>query len=250
VESWQRRWDNVERPRRERAGRDDKTEHHDAAIRRIQREIRQIEQQLKAIKQKVNTRADAPKRRLRQKFQEIEKQEKTKEGKRGDWVGRLQQPRRGLNLPMLQGGRWLDNLTKAYRENDRQKMGQLIRRMHQQRQQWRTSQPGSMRRWGKERCDWDEQEPQRERMGRRGQGRDIWDEEAPWPGRMGRRGQGRGIWDEEAPWPGRMGRRGQGRGIWDEEAPRPGRMGGRGRGGIPEQDEPESTEQDQWPDIE
>ncbi|MGD8786687.1 MAG: hypothetical protein PVJ60_04620 [Phycisphaerales bacterium] len=297
VESRQRRWGDVERPRREQAGRDDKTEHSDAAIRRIRREIRKIEQQLKAIKQKVNTRADAPKRRPRQsmgrlkaKFQETEKQEKAKEGMRGDWVGRLQQPRRGLNLPMLQGGRWLDNLTKAYRENDRQKMGQLIRRMHQQRQQWRTSQPGSMRRWGKERCDWDEQAPRLGRMGGRGQGRGIWDEEAPrpgrmggrgqgrsiWdeeaprPGRMGRRGQGRGIWDEEAPRLGRMGRRGQGRGIWDEEAPRPGRMGGRGQGrsiwdeeaprpgrvgrrgqgGIPEQDEPESTEQDQWPEIE
>jgi hypothetical protein len=47
-----------------------------------------------------------------------------------------------------------------------------------------------------------------------------------------------------------MGGRGQGRSIWDEEAPRPGRVGRRGQGGIPEQDEPESTEQDQWPEIE
>lgn len=33
-------------------------------------------------------------------------------------------------------GRWLDEITKAYRENDREKMGQLLRRMHQIRQRW------------------------------------------------------------------------------------------------------------------
>jgi hypothetical protein len=237
VEGRQRRRGDIERPRRERAGRDDEAENPDAAIRRIRREIRQIEQQLKAIKQKVNTGAEAPKRRLTAKLQETEKQEKTKEGMHGDWVGRLQQPRRGRNLPMLQGGRgpacrlapmrshlpcreacgqgrWLDDLIKAYRENDRQKMGQLIRRMHQQRQRWQEAKPlsgnlpGRMGMKGRERGDRDEY-PQRERMGQRGQGRNIWDEEAPWPPRMGQRGQG-----------------------------------------IPEQDEPESTGQDQWQDIE
>ena len=46
------------------------------------------------------------------------------------------QPRQ--NRPAQQmAGRWLDELTKAYRENDREKMGQLIRKMHQLRQRVR-----------------------------------------------------------------------------------------------------------------
>jgi hypothetical protein len=277
VECWQRQWDDVERPRRERAGRDDEAENPDAAIRRIRREIRQIEQQLKAIKQEVNIETDAPKKRPRQKLQEIEKQEKVEEGMRGDKVDRrLQQPRRGRNLPMLQGGKWLDELTKAYRENDRQKMGQLIWRMQQHRQQWqdakppvgrpgRAFRPGRMDRrdWGKDIRDeetprpgrmgrkgqgkgaWDEQDPQRERMGKR----DNWDEEVPWPGRMGGWNQGRSNWDKEAPRPGRMGGRRRGRGLIDEQGLQTGRMSRRGRD-IPEQDEPESTEHDQRPDIE
>jgi hypothetical protein len=43
--------------------------------------------------------------------------------------------------------RWLDELTKAYQENDREKMGQLIKRMHQFRQNrpafgWGRAAPG------------------------------------------------------------------------------------------------------------
>lgn len=42
------------------------------------------------------------------------------------------------NQPVQQmAGRWLDELTKAYQENDREKMGQLIRKMHQLRQRVR-----------------------------------------------------------------------------------------------------------------
>lgn len=39
--------------------------------------------------------------------------------------------------PMQEGlGKWLDELTKAYRANDREKMGEIIRQMQQLRQQW------------------------------------------------------------------------------------------------------------------
>jgi len=49
-----------------------------------------------------------------------------------------QQLRPGANLPAQQMfGKWLDALTNAYRENDRKKMGQLIRKMHQLRQRVR-----------------------------------------------------------------------------------------------------------------
>ncbi len=49
-----------------------------------------------------------------------------------------QQLRPGQVRPMQEGsGRLLDELTKAYRENDREKMGQLIRKMHQLRQRVR-----------------------------------------------------------------------------------------------------------------
>lgn len=48
------------------------------------------------------------------------------------------QPRPGANRPAQQMfGKWLDELTEAYRENNREKMGQLIRKMHQIRQRMR-----------------------------------------------------------------------------------------------------------------
>jgi len=52
--------------------------------------------------------------------------------------GKSQQLRPGANLPRQQMfSRWLDELTDAYRENDRETMGQLIRKMHQLRQRVR-----------------------------------------------------------------------------------------------------------------
>lgn len=52
--------------------------------------------------------------------------------------GKPQQFRPSQVRPMQEGsGRLLDELTKAYRENDREKMGQLIRKMHQFRQKVR-----------------------------------------------------------------------------------------------------------------
>ncbi len=51
-----------------------------------------------------------------------------------------QQSRPGANLPSQQMyGRWLDELTKAYQENDKEKMGQLIRKMRQMRQRVRNA---------------------------------------------------------------------------------------------------------------
>jgi len=41
-----------------------------------------------------------------------------------------------LAQPRQMFGRYLDELTKAYRANDREKMGQLLRKMHQLRQKW------------------------------------------------------------------------------------------------------------------
>jgi len=55
-----------------------------------------------------------------------------------DVRGKPQQFRLRQDRPMQEGsGRLLDELTKAYRENDREKMGQLIRKMHQLRQKVR-----------------------------------------------------------------------------------------------------------------
>ena len=51
---------------------------------------------------------------------------------------KVQQLRPGANLPAQQMfSTWLDELTNAYRENDREKMGQLIRKMRQMRQRVR-----------------------------------------------------------------------------------------------------------------
>jgi hypothetical protein len=96
-------------------------------------------------------------------------------------------------------GRWLDELTEAYRADDREKMGQLLRKMHQLRQEWREIrgqgfQGRGMRRWDR---GW-----QGRGIGRRGrsfQGRGMTD-------RWGRGFQGRGMTD-------RWGRGFQGRGI-------------------------------------
>ena len=81
---------------------------------------------------------------------------------------------------------WLDELTEAYRADDREKMGQLLRKMHQLRQEWREIrgqgfQGRGMRRWDR---GW-----QGRGIGRRGQifqGRGML-------GRWGQRFQGRGI---------------------------------------------------------
>ena len=140
-----------------------------------------------------------------------------------------QQLRPGQVRPMQEGsGRLLDELTKAYRENDREKMGQLIRKMHQLRQKVRKAMgvPGEAGRdfRGRPRLDVPPSEevvrpmPPVRGMGDWGRG---------FQGRgMGRRGQGfqgRGM--------GGWGRGFQGRGMGGPGRGFRGRgMGGRGRG--------------------
>jgi len=88
-------------------------------------------------------KAKAEKARAEKAKAAIARAEKVKDAaaarKRMEQVrGKGQQLRPGANLPRQQMfSRWLDELTKAYRENDREKMGQLIRKMHQLRQRVR-----------------------------------------------------------------------------------------------------------------
>ena len=62
---------------------------------------------------------------------------------------RPQQSRTGQNLlPMQQVfGKWLDEMNKAYRDNDRQKMGQLLRRMQQLTQRVQQAGTTAGQRW-------------------------------------------------------------------------------------------------------
>ena len=60
----------------------------------------------------------------------------------GDVRDKPQQFRPEQERPVQQMfDRWFNELTKAYQENDRQKMGQLIRKMHQLRQRQRKARP-------------------------------------------------------------------------------------------------------------
>ncbi len=89
-------------------------------------------------------RAEAMRMKRRQEALQKKRQQSRKgrlpaeAAKKGAPKGRIsrepQQTRRGQNRPMqpMFGG-WLDELTKAYRDNDRKKMGQLLRKMQQAR---------------------------------------------------------------------------------------------------------------------
>lgn len=133
--------------------------------------------------------------------------------------GKPQQLRPGQVQPMQEGsGRLLDELTKAYRENDREKMGQLLRKMHQTRK--RLQQKNAVAAKG-----------ERGFRGRPGPGmqpsKGVGRPRPPMSGRgMGRRGQGfqgRGM--------GGWGRGFQGRGMGGPGRDFRGRgMGGRGQG--------------------
>ena len=133
--------------------------------------------------------------------------------------GKPQQLRPGQVRPMQEGsGRLLGELTKAYRENDREKMGQLLRKMHQIRK--RLQQKNDVTAKG-----------ERGFRGRPGPGmqppKGVGRPRPPMSGRgMGRRGQGfqgRGM--------GGWGRGFQGRGMGGPGRGFRGRdMGGRGRG--------------------
>ncbi len=96
----QRQKDQAEQPRRQRAGGEAVREHSEQ------------EQQQRAIKESRRDRES-----LRDEPQPVRPRQ-----------NQLAQPRQMF-------GRWLDELTKAYRADDRETMGQLLRKMHQLRQE-------------------------------------------------------------------------------------------------------------------
>jgi len=143
--------------------------------------------------------------------------------------GKPQPVRTWQNQPARQMfGGWLNELTKAYRENDRQKMGQLIRKMHQLRQQWQEAggrgfQPRGIGGWGR---GFPGRGISRWGRGWQGRGLDRW-----------RRGfQGRGMMMQRRGMIGGWGRGFQGRGIGrpGPDITPPSRMERPGPGGPPE----------------
>ncbi len=151
-------------------------------------------------KQVLRGRQRASREAVRERADQVQQQRARREARRKRMENLRDKPqpiRPGQDQPGLpQGGvsaqpgqmfgRWLNELTEAYRANDREKMGQLLRKMHQLRQEWREIrgrgfQGRGIRRWGR---GW-----QGRGIGRRGQifqGRGML-------GRWGRGFQGRGI---------------------------------------------------------
>jgi uncharacterized protein involved in type VI secretion and phage assembly len=127
--------------------------------RQVQKETKKQKSKAKRLAKKKADKQTAPKRRKasqKKRRQKVTKEAEAKKAraekarvekakaaaaarKRMEQVrGKSQQLRPGANLPRQQMfGKWLDELTNAYRENDREKMGQLIRKMHQLRQRVR-----------------------------------------------------------------------------------------------------------------
>lgn len=124
-------------------------------------------------RQRQKGQAEQPRRQraggeaLREHTEQMQQQRATKEARRKrmeNLRGKPQPARPGQDQPGFpQGGvpaqpgqmfgRWLDELIKAYRANDREKMGQLLKKMHQLRQEWqeirgRGFQGRGIRRWG------------------------------------------------------------------------------------------------------
>jgi hypothetical protein len=150
---------------------------------------------------------------VREHTEQVQQQRATKEARRKrteNLRGKPQPARPGQNqvgfpqggVPAQPGqmfGGCLDELTKAYRANDREKMGQLLRKMHQLRQEWqeirdrgfqgrgmiggwgRGFQGRGVRRWGR---GWHGRD-----IGRRGQSL----QDRGMTGEWGRGFQGRGI---------------------------------------------------------
>jgi len=123
--------------------------------------------------------------------------------------------------------RWFDELTKAYKEKDNQRMGQLIRKMHQLRQKWQDrvgtpDRPGPVLR--EKAAGRPGVHVQRIRPGQ-GAGR-AWKLRGG-PGKRGWAWQGRGMcrWDR--------GVRGRRMGMWGQGMRTRGMMSRRGRGFPP-----------------
>ncbi len=162
-------------------------------------------------RQRQKSQAEQPRRQraggeaLHEHTKQMQQQRATKEARRKrmeNLRGKPQPARPGQGQPAQPGqmfGRWLDELIKAYRANDREKMGQLLKKMHQLRREWqeirgRGFQGRGIRRWGR---GW--QGRGIDRRGQSFQGRGM-------IGGWGRGFQGRGML-------GRWGRGFQGRGI-------------------------------------
>ncbi|MBA7628989.1 hypothetical protein ES703_36486 [subsurface metagenome] len=218
----------VEQLRRQRAGEEaGRGRVEGMQQRRRLRAVREAEpERVKALQQKPQQKAVREAVRMRKRVEAVR--------------GKLQQLRPGQVRPMQEGaGRLLDELTKAYRENDREKMGQLIRKMNQLRQRMQKARaaPGERVRDLRGRPEAAQPGAKKERPERRKA--TPKDTDRPGPpmlrrgmGRWGQGMQGRGIGGRGQGFQGRgMGRLGrgfQGRGI--------GRLGrgfqGRGMGGL------------------
>ena len=97
---------------------------------------------------------------VREHAKQVQQQRATREARRKHMENSRDKPqpvRPGQNQPaqprQMFGG-CLDELTEAYRANDREKMGQLLRKMHQLRREWqevrgRGFQGRGIRRWGR-----------------------------------------------------------------------------------------------------
>lgn len=176
---------------------------------------KQKQEQVQKGQKKQTSKAKTEAKKARAKKAKAAAARKHMEARRG----KPQQLRPGQVRPMQEGsGRLLDELTKAYRENDREKMGQLLRKMHQTRK--RLQQKNAVATKG-----------ERGFRGRPGPGmqpsKGVGRPRPPMSGRgMGRRGQGfqgRGM--------GGWGRGFQGRGMGGPGRDFRGRgMGGRGQG--------------------
>ncbi|MHC4172153.1 MAG: hypothetical protein ACYST5_04330 [Planctomycetota bacterium] len=154
---------------------------------------------------------------VREHTEQVQQQRATQEARRKrteNLRGKPQPVRPGQNQagfpqggipaqPRQMFGGCLDELTKAYRANDREKMGQLLRKMHQLRQEWQEIRGRGFKGRGIG------------RSGRGWQGRDIGRKGQSFQGRgmtgeWGRGFQGRDIGGWGRGWQGRdIGRRGQ-----------------------------------------
>ena len=130
-EGRQRQRSRIEQPRRQQVDSEAQAKRAEAMRMKRRQEALQKKRQQEAAKKAETLRGRVQRELLQKKRQ----QEAAKKGAPRSRISREpQQTRPGQNRPMQQMfGRCLDELTKAYRDNDRQKMGQLLRKMQQKR---------------------------------------------------------------------------------------------------------------------
>lgn len=139
-EGRQRQRGRTEQPRRQQVDSEAQAKRAEAMRMKRLQEALQKKRQQEAAKKAGTLRERVQRELLQKKWQQSRKGRLPAEAaKKGAPKGRIsrepQQTRPGQNRPMQQMfGRYLDELTKAYRDNDRKKMGQLLRKMQQLRQ--------------------------------------------------------------------------------------------------------------------